>query len=252
MAKKSSNRTRENKIRVPIMATESTRQRHEYPETFDDRPFFGLKLDEEQLAYRDAIWSKDKLIIFCNSVSGTGKTTIAVMTAELLVRSGRYEGIVYITAPVQEERVGFLPGSIQDKTLVYCEPFYEAATRAGINTYISVKQEQPPGMANKFDNAYIDLLSHNYLRGVTFDGKVIIIDEAQNFYLDELKKTLTRVTDSCKTIVIGHTGQCDLLKKKENAGFAKAIELFNDKPFASVNNLTHNYRGIVSSTADEL
>ena len=228
------------------------RPRREFPEVFDDRPYFGMKLDAEQLAYRDAIWSKDKLIVFCNAVSGTGKTTLAVMTAELLVRSGRYEGIVYITAPVQEERIGFLPGTAQEKTLVYCEPFYEAAMRAGINVYTAVKQEQPLGMAAKFDTAYIDLRSHNYLRGITFSNKVIIIDEAQNFYLDELKKTLTRISDSCKTVVIGHTGQCDILKRRENAGFARAIELFKDKPFASVNNLTTNYRGIVSSTADEL
>jgi predicted ribonuclease YlaK len=226
--------------------------KRDYPETFDDRPYFGMKLDDEQLAYRDAMWSKDKLIVFCNAVSGTGKTTLAVMTAELLIRSGRYDGIVYITAPVQEERIGFLPGSAEEKTLVYCEPFYEAATRAGINVYTAVKQEQPVGMAAKFDTAYIDLRSHNYLRGVTFDKKVIIIDEAQNFYLDELKKTLTRVTDNCKTIVIGHTGQCDILKHKENAGFDKAIELFKDKPFASVCKLSTNYRGVVSATADEL
>jgi phosphate starvation-inducible protein PhoH len=228
------------------------RPKRNFPETFDNRPYFGLELDEEQRAYRDAIWSKDKLIVFCNSVSGTGKTTLAVMTAELLVQSERYDGIVYITAPVQEERIGFLPGSAQEKTLVYCEPFYEAAVKAGINVYTAVKQEQPENISAKFDTAYIDLRSHNYLRGITFDNKVIIIDEAQNFYLDELKKTLTRITDNCKTIVIGHTGQCDLLKRKENAGFARAIELFKDKPFASVNYLTHNYRGIVSSTADEL
>ena len=236
-----------------MATTGPERQKKSLPDVLDDRPFFGLELDEEQLAYRDAMWSKDKLIVFCNAVSGTGKTTLAVMTAELLVESGRYNGIVYITAPVQEERIGFLPGTAQEKTLVYCEPFYEAAIKANINIYTAIKQEQQSdAMASKFGLAYIDLRSHNYLRGITFDNKVIIIDEAQNFYLDELKKTLTRVTDNCKTIVIGHTGQCDLLKKRENAGFDKAIELFREKPFASVNNLTHNYRGIVSSTADEL
>ena len=47
------------------------------PETLENNPFFGLKLDDEQKAFRDAIWNKDKLIVFCNARAGTGKTTIA-------------------------------------------------------------------------------------------------------------------------------------------------------------------------------
>ena len=82
----------------------------EAPQTLKDSMFYGIKLDEQQKNFRDAIWSKDKLIVFANARAGTGKTLIAVATANLLVQYGRYDGIVYIVSPVQESKSGFLPG----------------------------------------------------------------------------------------------------------------------------------------------
>ena len=228
----------------------SSEDRANPPATLNDHPFFGMKLDGEQIAFRDAIWSPDKLIVFCNARAGTGKTTIAVMTAELLYRHGRYDGIVYISAPVQEGRIGFLPGSAQDKIAVYSEPFYQAALKAGINPYTAIRQDSI--QSQKDGLAYIDCISHNYLRGCNFENKVVICDEAQNYYTDELKKTLTRASDSCKLIVIGHTGQIDLYKHPENSGFARYIEHFSGQPYAAVCQLTHNYRGAVSTHADAL
>jgi phosphate starvation-inducible protein PhoH and related proteins len=220
------------------------------PETLAEHPFFGLHLDEEQTTFRDAIWDPEKLIVFCNARAGTGKTTIAVMTAELLYRYHRYDGILYITAPVQEGKIGFLPGSAQEKVSPYSEPFYEAALKANINPYTAIRQESM--MNQKEDTAYIDCVSHNYLRGCTFENKVVIIDEAQNYYVDELKKTITRVSDNCKTIVIGHTGQIDLYHNPGNSGFARYVEHFANEPYAQICTLTHNYRGKVSTHADLL
>lgn len=93
------------------------------PETLENNPFFGLKLDDEQKAFRDAIWNKDKLIVFCNAKAGTGKTTIATATADLLVKFGRYNGIVFIAAPTQEQKQGFLKGSIEEKSEPYLSLF---------------------------------------------------------------------------------------------------------------------------------
>ena len=53
------------------------------PQTLDDHPFYGLKLDDAQKLFRDAIWDDNKLIVFCNSKAGTGKTLIAAATANL-------------------------------------------------------------------------------------------------------------------------------------------------------------------------
>ena len=66
------------------------------PATLADHPFYGIELDEEQKIFRDAIWNVNKDIIFCNSKAGTGKTLVAVGTANLLVQYKLYEKIIYV------------------------------------------------------------------------------------------------------------------------------------------------------------
>ena len=221
------------------------------PETLEGHPFYGLELDDEQKSFRDAIWNPEKLIIFCNAKAGCGKTTIATGVADLLVKYGRYDGIVYISSPCQEQTQGFLKGSIEEKSAPYAEPFYEALEKIGVNintaTYDDIMNE-------KNGTAYIKTVTHTFLRGCNFENKVVIIDEAANFYVDELKKVLTRIHDNCKCIVIGHSGQCDLYHNPERSGFVKYLEHFktaNDNRVA-VCNLTTNYRGWISTWADNL
>ena len=96
------------------------------PTTLDDNPFYGIQCDEYQKQFRDAIWNPDKLIVFCNAKAGTGKTTIATATANLLCEYGLYDGIIYIASPTQEQKQGYLAGSIEEKSEPYFEPFYEA------------------------------------------------------------------------------------------------------------------------------
>ena len=220
------------------------------PQTLTKHQFYGFKLDDQQKEFRDAIWNDDNLIVFANARAGTGKTLIAVATANLLVQYGKYKGIVYIVSPVQESKSGFLPGDADEKTRVYAEPLYDALTKIGVNTHTAVNQESI--MNQKEGTGYIDCLSHLWLRGCNLENKVVIIDESQNMYVDELKKVLTRIADSSKTIVIGHTGQCDLYHNRENSGFAPYIEHFKDQPYAQVCELTKNYRGVVSNHADAL
>ena len=222
----------------------------EAPKTLDCHPFYGIVLDDDQKAFRDAIWNPEKLIVFCYAKAGTGKTFIATATANLLVQYGLYNGIVYISSPTQESKLGFLPGEIEDKTAVYSEPFIEALIKLNINPNTAVHQYNI--MNQKNGTSYIDAITHVYLRGCNFENKVVIIDEAQNYYIDELKKTLTRMADSCKVIVIGHSGQIDLYHNPENSGFVRYLEHFKDDPRTAVCELHKNYRGWISSHADEL
>ena len=83
------------------------------PPQFIDRQFYNMILDDEQLAYANAIWNSDTICIMVNARAGSGKTTIACGVANLLVKYGRYKGIVYIASPTQEQRQGYLPGSIE-------------------------------------------------------------------------------------------------------------------------------------------
>lgn len=223
---------------------------YEPPKDLKEHPFYGYELDEEQQIFRDAIWDPDKLVVFANAKAGSGKTFVALGTANLLVQYGLYDGIVYIVSPVQEEKSGFLPGTAEDKTSVYAAPLYDALYKLGINPQIAVKQESINNQ--KYGTGYIDCLSHLWLRGCNLENKVIIVEEAQNFYLDELKKVLTRIADTSKTIVIGHSGQCDLYHYPERSGFEPYIEHFKEKPWVQICELNTNHRGLVSSWADEI
>ena len=71
-------------------------------------------------------------------------------------------------------------------------------------------------------------------------------------YIDEIQTVLTRVNDGTKVIMIGHTGQCDLLHHAERSGFAPYIELFQDEPGCATFTLTTNHRGWISRKADTI
>lgn len=219
------------------------------PETLENHPFYGLELDEEQQKFRDAIWSKDTPIVFCNAKAGTGKTTIATGVANLLVKYGRYNGIVYISSPCQEEKQGYLKGSLEEKSQPYAEAFYDALEKIGVNINVATYDDI---MNEKNGTAYIKAITHTFLRGTNFENKVVIIDETQNYYFDELKKVLTRMHDNCKVIVIGHSQQCDLFHNPERSGFVKYLNHFSKDERCAVCSLTKNYRGWISNMADEL
>ena len=219
------------------------------PSTLEGHPFYGLNLDEEQIIFRDAIWNPEKLIIFCDAKAGTGKTTIATGVAELLYQHGLYDGIVYIAAPTQEQKQGYLAGSLEEKSEPYFEPFYEALDEIGVNLNTAF-YDNP--MNEKYQTAHIRCMTHTFLRGTNFKNKVVIIDEAQNYYFDELMKVLTRIHDSCKVIVIGHRGQIDLYKNPERSGFIRYMDWYAEDNRCQVCELHKNYRGWISQHADNL
>lgn len=219
------------------------------PETLKDHPFYGMVLDEEQEAFRDAIWDKDKLIVFCNSRAGTGKSTVAVGTANLLYEYGRYDGIIVVMFPCEENRQGYLPGSITEKSEVYFEPINQAIIKCNLDPMHVVNDESLVNLKN--GDGYIKLLTSTFLRGTNFENKVVIVEESQNGTVDELKKVLTRCADTCKVVVIGHTGQCDL-RGGNRSGFAQYIDHFKGEDKAAICELKTNHRGWISTKADEI
>lgn len=223
------------------------------PDSLVDHPFYGLKLDEEQEKFRDAIWDYNTTVVVCNARAGVGKSTISLGTANLLVQYGRYDGIVYIMAPTQEQKQGYLPGGLEEKSAPYMKPLVEAMNTLGIPPYALMNDDN---IANiKSGDAYIRFTVDTYLRGCNFENKVIIVDEAENFYFDEMKKVLTRIHDNCKVIIIGHDGQCDLYKHRERSGFIpylNAFENIKDDPKVAICNLTINHRGWFSLFCDNV
>lgn len=219
----------------------------------DIKRFYGLTLDPEQENFRDTILRPETIITFCNAKAGTGKTTIAVGVANLLYSYGLVDGIVYVVSPTQEQVQGYIPGSIEEKSEPYMGALEDALLAIGkVPGQAITSPENMKGM--KDGTAYVSAITHTFLRGRNVSRKAVIIDEAQNYYISDLKKTLTRLHDDCKIIVIGHTGQIDLYKHPENSGFAYMMDHFRklgDKR-AAVCELHHNYRGWVSTTADEV
>lgn len=218
-------------------------------ETLPKNVFYDLVLDEEQEAFRDAVLDLRKTIVFCDAAAGTGKTTIAMGTANILVHDKRntLDGIVYIVSPYGEGKQGYLPGSITEKSEVYYEPAYQAMIEVGMNPYTDVCSDAM--MAKRKGDGFVKMLTHTYLRGTNLKNKVVILDESQNYTTAELKKVLTRCHDSCKVIVIGHTGQVDI---SGPSGFRNYLEHFQDQERCAVCRLTVNHRGWLSTFADEL
>ena len=147
----------------------------EAPTTLVDHPFYGLQLDEEQKSFRDVIWSSDKLIVFCNARAGTGKTTIAAATANLLVQYGKYDGIVYkrrtrinyslnINNLNNLNNVSFIKTNITNKQII-----------SEIEYFTNLYKNLKPSVFLSYDRvAYISNNDEN-LR-ITFDSNIIYRD----------------------------------------------------------------------------
>lgn len=216
----------------------------------------GLRLDDDQINFRECCLDMEVLIVFCDAAAGSGKTTIAMDAANVLVHDKRNDlsEIVYIVSPYGEGRQGYLPGTLTEKSEVYFEPAYQAMIECGMTPYADVCTDNMAASKKDTDrkkpgDGYVRLLTHTYLRGTNLKNKVVIIDEAQNFTAGELKKVLTRVHDSCKVIVIGHTGQIDI---EGRSGFARYMRHFEGQEKCRVCQLRQNYRGWISAYADQM
>lgn len=211
--------------------------------------FYGFELDEYQLKFANAIWNPDNDIIWVNARAGSGKTLIATGVANLLVKYGFYDSMVYIMSPYGERKQGWLPGSITEKSSVYFEAFYQALVKCGVNPYTDIKTTS---LADQKDSTgYITCITDTYLRGSTLDNAVVIIDEAQNYTVSQLRTVLTRVGNGTKVIVIGHELQCDL-EDPTRSGFKNYLEHFRGQERTEFCELVNNYRSWISRHADEL
>jgi len=157
------------------MAAKKKANTNEYgkaPTNIDERPFYEFNLDDDQKKFVNAILNSDNTVVFCNAKAGTGKTTLAIGTANILVKHGEYDGIVYICSAYGESKQGYLPGSITEKSEVYFEPAYQAMIECNMNPNTCVNTDS---MVNqKYGDAYVTLLTHTFLRGTNLKKKVII------------------------------------------------------------------------------
>jgi len=154
-------------------------------------------------------------LTFCIGPAGTGKTYLAVARAVTAYRNKEVEKII-LTRPAVEagERLGFLPGDLQQKVDPYLRPLYDALQEMfGFDAY-----------AKMMERGVIEVAPLAYMRGRTLSNAFIILDEAQNTTSEQMKMFLTRMGDGSKMVVTGDTTQIDL-PKGVNSGLLQAVNI---------------------------
>jgi len=160
---------------------------------------------EGQARYIEAIRNND--LVFCIGPAGTGKTYLAVSLALSTMKSGYLKKIVLARPAVEAgERLGFLPGDIQAKVNPYLRPLYDA-----LADMIDI------GQVKKYiENDLIEILPLAFMRGRTLNDSFIILDEAQNCTVKQMKTFLTRFGIRTKVVVTGDITQVDLPPGKKS------------------------------------
>lgn len=177
----------------------------------DGKPVKARNRTQEEMV--KAYFEND--LIFAVGPAGTGKTYIAIALAVRALKNREIKRIV-LTRPAVEagERLGFLPGDLKDKLDPYLQPLYDA-----LGDMIPAKRLQ-----EFMAEGTIQIAPLAYMRGRTLDRACVILDEAQNTNLGQLKMFLTRMGCDAKFIVTGDASQIDLPNKKDS-GLLKGIEL---------------------------
>mgnify|MGYP003477740896 FL=1 len=177
----------------------------------DGKPIKARNRTQEEMV--KAYFEND--LVFAVGPAGTGKTYIAIALAVRALKNREIKRII-LTRPAVEagERLGFLPGDLKDKLDPYLQPLYDA-----------LGDMIPPKRLQEFmAEGTIQIAPLAYMRGRTLDRACVILDEAQNTNLGQLKMFLTRMGCDAKFIVTGDASQIDL-PHKGDSGLLKGIEL---------------------------
>lgn len=182
--------------------------------TSKGKPIKSKTLGQKQ--YVKAI--KENTVVFGIGPAGTGKTYLAVAMAVTAFRNKEVERII-ITRPAVEagEKLGFLPGDLQNKVDPYLRPLHDALfDMVGVENY------------NRYlEKGMIEVAPLAYMRGRTLDNSYIILDEAQNTTPEQMKMFLTRIGFGSKAVVTGDITQIDLPDGKRS-GLKEVIKILKD------------------------
>ena len=188
--------------------------------------------DNQKVAFE--AWKKDNKELFLHGAAGTGKTFISLYLAleKVLDPSTPYECVYLIRSAVPTREIGFLPGDEEDKTALYQIPY---------QNMVQFMFEQPSDQA--FTMLYdrlkaqgsVMFLTTSYLRGITLDNSIIIVDECQNLNFHELDTIMTRVGQDSKIIFSGDFFQSDLVKSSDKDGMPRFMDIIAEmEEFASI------------------
>ena len=176
----------------------------------DGKPIRARNRKQEEMV--QAYFDND--LVFAVGPAGTGKTYIAIALAVRALKNREVKRII-LTRPAVEagERLGFLPGDLKDKLDPYLQPLYDA-----LGDMIPSRKLQ-----EFMTDGTIQIAPLAYMRGRTLDRACVILDEAQNTNMGQLKMFLTRMGCDAKFIVTGDASQIDL-PRREDSGLLRGIE----------------------------
>ena len=169
-----------------------------------------------QDTYFDAVDKND--VVFCNGPAGTGKTFLAVCFAISALENNLIDKIILCRPAVEAgENLGFLPGDLKEKVDPYLAPLYDA-----LNVLLEEKK-----LIRLLENKIIEIVPLAYMRGRTLDNSFMILDEAQNATIIQMKMFLTRLGVGSKSIITGDVTQIDLNSKKKS-GLVQVTEVLKN------------------------
>ncbi|MDG2332470.1 MAG: PhoH family protein [Flavobacteriales bacterium] len=178
----------------------------------------GIKVKARTANQRKLVAASDKHdLTFAIGPAGTGKTYTAVALAVRALKNKEVKRII-LTRPAVEagENLGFLPGDLKEKLDPYMQPLYDAL----------MDMIPPEKLEYYIDSGVIQIAPLAFMRGRTLDNAFVILDEAQNATISQMKMFLTRMGESAKFIITGDVSQIDL-PKHQKSGLVKAIGLLN-------------------------
>jgi len=179
-----------------------------------------------QKKYVDAI--KKNTISFGEGPAGTGKTYLAVAMAASAYKNKQVDRII-LTRPAVEagEKLGFLPGDLQEKVNPYLRPLYDALQEMfGYENYLKLMEK-----------GAIEIGPLAYMRGRTLNNAFVILDEAQNTTKEQMKMFLTRLGEGSKMVITGDLSQVDLPPDKKS-GLRHAMQVLRDVEGIAIKKMT--------------
>jgi len=194
---------------------------NQLPWTEKQKEFFRIALDY------------DTKIIFVNGPAGTSKTILSVYCGLQLLNMKAISDIMYLRSAVEssESKLGFLPGSADDKLKFYNLPFLDKLDELLINTKPEKLEEEKR----------VSMFPVNFARGMSWKGKCIILDEAQNSTLKEITTVLTRLGEGSRCFVLADPMQTDLRGEFNQGAFQKLGKIFSDEESANMGIYNFNF-----------
>lgn len=192
-----------------------------------------LKITDKDLARFDPItntqnlfWQmyKRKDALLLHGSAGTGKTFIAMYKAmeDVMSRGGPYSKLIIIRSAVPSREIGHLPGDYGEKIDVYSIPYQNMMDE------LFSQKEKPYDRLMEQKKLYF--MCTSFVRGITLDNSIIVVDECQNMNDMEINSIMTRVGHNSKIIFCGDFRQTDLYKNNDKSGLRKFIQIAEDMP----------------------